>query len=82
MKGYKWKYMSEPMLDEMDELLKSEHGATLAIWSAECANAGAEGLTKGIIKGTLLGVGIGTVVGVGKIIVDKIKKKRVSRMGD
>lgn len=79
MKGYKWKYMSEPMLKEMDELLKGEHGATLVLWSEECANAGVKGCFNGLAKGALLGFAAGVVFGIGKTIKDKIKQKRLEK---
>ena len=76
MSKYKWKYMSDEMLEEMNGLLKSEHGATLLLWSKECADAGVKGFTSSIGKGILLGIGVGTVVGIGKIIKEKIEHKR------
>lgn len=79
MKPYKWKFMNDEMLDEMDALLKSEHGATLTIWSAECANAGVKGVLNGLAKGALIGFAVGTVVGVGKIIKDKVERKRLEK---
>lgn len=79
MKQYKWKYMSEPMLKEMDELLKGEHGATLTVWSMECGNAGVKGFLNGIVKGTVLGVVGAAVIAGGVTIVDKIKQKRLEK---
>lgn len=79
MKQYKWKYMNEATLNEMEELFKGEHSGTLALWSMECGNAGVCGYINGIIKGSLLGMACaGAAVGgmyLGKKIVQAFKKK-------
>ena len=79
MKQYKWKFMSEEMLNEMEELLKGEHGRTLTVWSMECGKAGADGYRNSMIKGSLLGMACaGAAFGgmyLGKKIVDAFKKK-------
>lgn len=76
MKAYKWKYMNDEMLQEMGDLLKSEHGATLLLWSKECADAGVKGFVNSIVKGVLLGVVVGGVVGVGKAIKEDVDRKK------
>lgn len=70
--GYKWKYMDETTLDEMEELLKGEHGSTLKLWSLECANA----TERGIAKSLLTGAGICFAIGIVKAGVKRLKNKR------
>lgn len=78
MGKYKWKYMNDEMLDEMDELLKTEHGHTLTIWSHECANAGVKSYKNAVFKQTVgRVVGVCAVIGavkLGKKIYHKLKK--------
>lgn len=76
MSKYKWKYMNDEMLEEMGGLLNSEHGATLILWSKECADAGVKGFVNSIVKGVLLGVVVGGVVGVGRAIKEDIERKK------
>jgi hypothetical protein len=70
--------MNDEMLNEMDELLKTEHGHTLTIWSMECANAGEKSYKKAVFKQTVGRViGVCAVIGavnLGKKIYHKLKK--------
>lgn len=77
MSKYKWKYMNDEMLEEMGGLLNSEHGATLLLWSKECADAGVTGFVNSIVKGVVLGVVVGGVVGVGRVIKEKVEHRRL-----
>lgn len=76
MGKYKWKYMDETSLNEMDVLLKGEHGSTLKLWSMECANATSRSIAKGIIKGAV----IGTVLGIIWAEVEAHKRKRAEKI--
>lgn len=79
MNGHNFRYMNEKSLDEMEELLKSEHGTTLTLWSAECANIGAQSYRAALIKRVLAcAVGVGAFVGVRRLrkkLIHKCKKE-------
>ena len=72
MAKYRWKYMDETTLKEMDELLKGEHGSTLKLWSMECADATQRGIAKAVVKGAVIGL----TLGVAKRVIQKRKEKR------
>lgn len=77
MRKYKWKYMDETTLNEMEGLLKGEHGSTLKLWSMECANA----TERSIIKSVIRGVVIGTVLGISGAVIKECKRKRAEKNG-
>jgi hypothetical protein len=80
MKEYKFRYLDEAMANEVEELLKGEHGSALMTFGFECANAGVEGFKRGCAKGALLvAVGAGAVVGgykLGKKLIQKRKERQ------
>lgn len=78
MKKYNYKFMNEEMVAEMDELLHSEHGATLVAHSFECANAGIQGYQLRVAKRGLTVVAIGLGVYATTKLVEKFKKKKTN----
>lgn len=84
IKNYKFKFMNEETLAEMNKLLNSEHGKTLEDWSLECMFFGVERYKYheriGMIEGSLLViVGVGLLAGsvhIGKKIARKVEEKR------
>ena len=72
MKEYKFKYMDEAMINEVQELWDNGHAKALSAYGYECANAGVTGYEKGCAAGSLLiagavGLGIATVFIIRKI---------------
>ena len=80
MKDYKYEYMDEAAINEVEELLKGEHGSALWLFGLECGNACVQGYKRGCAKGTLLvAVGAGLAYGgykLGKKLIQKRKEKQ------
>lgn len=77
MKNYKYKYMNEDMIKELNELWDNGHAEALAAYALECAEAGIEGYKKGYVIGSALAVlaaGLGVATG---FAVRKIRERRV-----
>ena len=80
--SYKYKFMDEQMITEVDNLLQGEHGSSIAAFGLECGNAAVCGYKQACVQSTLLGAG-GTLlifgaVKIGKKIIDKSKKKKLN----
>ena len=81
--SYKYKFMDEQTIAEVDELLQGEHGSAIAAFGLECGNAAVDGCKNSCVGTTLLTAG-GTLlifgaVGVGKKIINKCKKKKLNK---
>lgn len=81
--AYKYKFMDEANLKEIEELLAGEHGTALTAWSYECAEAGIYGYIDGrrkcLITGSLIGA-VGAAVAAGGFwVAKKLVKKRVDK---
>lgn len=80
MKEYKFKYMNDAMKEEINELLKGEHGEALYAWSQECAVVAVEGFKKGIRSGVAKGLILGcAVIGAADIIGNIYKYRKMRK---
>ena len=77
--SYKYKFMDEAKLKEIEEILDGEKGAALVAWSLECAKAGIDGYRRGLMKCSLIAAaGAGLAAG-GFWVARRIVKKRVAK---
>jgi hypothetical protein len=76
MKNYKYKYMNETMIAEIDELWNNGHKNALYAYGMECANAGITGYKRGYAIGSALVLGAAGVTMAAVYAVVKIKEKR------
>ena len=66
MKDYKLKYMTQDMIDEIDELWREGHGEAITAHVLECVNAWNEGRKRGFRRGVLnclCAIGAGAIIG-------------------
>lgn len=80
MAQYKYKYMSEEMLDKMSELISGEHGALLTAWSYECARVAKLGWVEGSVIITAVVVSVAGGVYLGNKLAKAHKKKRIEKL--
>lgn len=75
MKNWKFEYMTEAQIAEVDQLMKDGHADALWAFGLECGSAGVKGYKRGAAIGTLIGVAeVGLFVGAvyfGKKLVKK-----------
>ena len=85
---YKYKYLDEAMIQELDEFWGGGHQAALMAYGNECVNAYREGFkvgfTKTFTKCSLIGAaGCGVLIGAGYLgttLVEKYKKKKTEKV--
>ena len=80
MKEWKFEYMNEDEIAEIDKLWKDGHADALMAYGLECGNAGAKGYASGLAKGTMLAIAEAVVVaGVlyfGNKVIKKVCEKK------
>ena len=83
MKEWKFEYMNEDQIAEVDKLWKDGHADALTAYGLECGNAGAKGYASGLAKGALLSVAeVVVVAGVlyfGNKIIKKVCEKKAKK---
>lgn len=75
MKEWKFEYMNEGQIAEIDKLWKDGHADALIAYGLECGNAGAKGYASGLAKGALLAVAKVVVVAGGMYFGRKLHHK-------
>ena len=81
MKEYKFKYMTDAMVDEINELMKGEHAEALTACFKEYGNAAVVGFKRNVALGAWRGLVYGCAL-VGAIdIIQGIVTRRKKRKG-
>ena len=77
MKEYKYKFLTEALQKEIDDLWDNGHSEALTAFGYECVNAYKDGLNKSLMPFILIGAGLGVTWSVAEhLIKKKLKQKR------